>query len=52
MLEELEKTLVLLAFDDPSRSPFSDLMSELHRQKVIKDPYYGLRIFNNELKIS
>jgi hypothetical protein len=34
MLEELEKTLVLLAYEDPEKSPFADLMSELHRQKV------------------
>jgi hypothetical protein len=39
MLEELEKTLVLLAFDDPHRSPFADLMSELHRQKVKQENF-------------
>ena len=34
VLEELERTLALLAFEDPSQSPFSDLLSLSHRQKV------------------
>ena len=34
VLEELERTLALLAFEDPSQSPFSDLLSHSHRQKV------------------
>ena len=33
-LEELERTLALLAFEDPHQSPFSDLLSHSHRQKV------------------
>ena len=34
MLEELERTMALLAFEDPTASPFADLMSDSHRQKV------------------
>ena len=34
VLEELERTLALLAFEDPQQSPFSDLLSHSHRQKV------------------
>ena len=34
-LGELECTMALLAFDDPNKSPFSDLMSKAHVQKVI-----------------
>ena len=34
VLEELERTLALLAFEDPHQSPFSDLLSHSHRQKV------------------
>lgn len=34
VLEELERTLALLAFEDPTQSPFSDLLSLSHRQKV------------------
>ena len=36
VLEELERTLALLAFEDPHQSPFSDLLSHSHRQKVIR----------------
>merc|ERR1719312_1254490 len=34
VLQELERTLALLAFDDPDSSPFSDLLSPGHRQQV------------------
>ncbi len=34
VLEELERTMALLAFDDPTVSPFADLLSSSHRQKV------------------
>ena len=34
VLNELERTLALLAFEDPHISPFSDLLSHSHRQKV------------------
>ena len=34
VLSELERTLALLAFEDPHLSPFSDLLSHSHRQKV------------------
>lgn len=35
ILSELERTLALLAFDEPHKSPFSDLLHPTHRQKVI-----------------
>lgn len=34
VLTELERTLALLAFDNPSSSPFGELMSPGHKQKV------------------
>lgn len=34
VLNELERTLALLAFEDPSASPFGDLLQPAHRQKV------------------
>ena len=34
VLEELERTMALLAFEDPEKSPFADLLSDSHRQKV------------------
>lgn len=34
VLHELERTLALLAFEEPTKSPFSDLLQQAHRQKV------------------
>ena len=34
VLYELERTLALLAFDQPDTSPFADLLHPSHRQKV------------------
>lgn len=34
ILNELERTLALLAFDQPDTSPFGDLLHPSHRQKV------------------
>lgn len=34
-LNELERTLALLAFEKPQNSPFSDLLEQSHRQKVV-----------------
>jgi len=34
MLDQLERAMALLAFDDPSDSPFSDLLLESQRHKV------------------
>lgn len=34
-LAELERTLALLAFEEPLASPFSDLLQPTHRQKVL-----------------
>jgi len=35
MLDRLERAMALLAFDDPSESPFSDLLLESQRHKVL-----------------
>lgn len=35
VLTELERTIALLAFEEPLSSPFGDLLSPSHRQKVI-----------------
>ncbi|ODN06316.1 Glucose-induced degradation protein 8 [Orchesella cincta] len=37
VLEELERTLALLAFEDPESSPFGDLLALSHRQKVASE---------------
>merc|ERR1712050_106256 len=37
VLEELERTLALLAFEDPEKSPYGDLLSYSHRQKVASE---------------
>jgi len=34
VLDELERTMALMAFEDPSTSPVADLLSHSHRQKV------------------
>ena len=35
VLQELERTLALLAFEDPASSPFADLLQLSHRQQVV-----------------
>uniref|UniRef100_T1J9E3 CTLH domain-containing protein n=1 Tax=Strigamia maritima TaxID=126957 RepID=T1J9E3_STRMM len=37
VLSELERTLALLAFEEPERSPFGDLLHPSHRQKVASE---------------
>lgn len=37
ILNELERTLALLAFDQPDTSPFGDLLHPSHRQKVASE---------------
>merc|ERR1712001_186904 len=37
VLDELERTLALLAFEDPEKSPYGDLLSYSHRQKVASE---------------
>ncbi|KFM69936.1 hypothetical protein X975_06017, partial [Stegodyphus mimosarum] len=37
VLSELERTLALLAFDEPERSPFGDLLHPSHRQKIASE---------------
>lgn len=34
ILNELERTMALLAFGEPMNSPFGDLLNQAHRQKV------------------
>jgi len=37
ILNELERTLALLAFEKPQNSPFSDLLDQTHRQKIASE---------------
>lgn len=37
VLNELERTLALLAFEKPQNSPFADLLEQSHRQKVASE---------------
>uniref|UniRef100_A0A182P295 CTLH domain-containing protein n=1 Tax=Anopheles epiroticus TaxID=199890 RepID=A0A182P295_9DIPT len=37
VLNELERTLALLAFEKPQNSPFADLLDHTHRQKVASE---------------
>ncbi|XKL62251.1 hypothetical protein PGB90_002084 [Kerria lacca] len=37
ILNELERTLALLAFEEPMKSPFSDLLNQTHRQKIASE---------------
>uniref|UniRef100_U5EZ15 Putative lish motif-containing protein n=1 Tax=Corethrella appendiculata TaxID=1370023 RepID=U5EZ15_9DIPT len=37
VLNELERTLALLAFEKPQNSPFADLLHQTHRQKVASE---------------
>lgn len=37
VLNELERTLALLAFEKPQNSPFSDLLDQAQRQKVASE---------------
>uniref|UniRef100_A0A1Q3FDX0 Putative lish motif-containing protein n=1 Tax=Culex tarsalis TaxID=7177 RepID=A0A1Q3FDX0_CULTA len=37
VLNELERTLALLAFEQPQKSPFADLLADSHRQKVASE---------------
>lgn len=41
-LTEMERTLALLAFDNPEESPFGDLLNMMQRQKVTTS--YGTKI--------
>ncbi|XP_065163726.1 glucose-induced degradation protein 8 homolog [Atheta coriaria] len=37
VLEELERTVALLAFEEPLNSPFGDLLQPAHRQKIASE---------------
>jgi hypothetical protein len=45
VLEELERTLALLAFEDPEKSPFGDLLSHSHRQKVSQSLLKSTKVY-------
>lgn len=36
ILQELERTLALLAFDNPSKSPFGNLLTRSYTEKVVE----------------
>lgn len=52
ILSELERTLALLAFDDPEKSPFGDLLHPSHRQRgktvITISFYYMITLFYAE----
>ena len=50
VLQELERTLALLAFEDPAKSPFSDLLQPAHRQQVLT--LQIIFIYNQEIFLS
>ena len=47
VLEELERTMALLAFEEPMNSPFADLLSHSHRQKV----HIGLKTKSTQISV-
>lgn len=44
-LTEMERTLALLAFDNPEESPFGDLLNMMQRQKVMNAQMKALSTF-------
>ncbi|CAK9297045.1 unnamed protein product [Gordionus sp. m RMFG-2023] len=47
VLDQLEKTLALLAFDEPEKSPFGDLLSHNHKQKISSDIIAAISNYEN-----
>lgn len=47
-LTEMERTLALLAFDNPEESPFGDLLNMMQRQKVAR-PVFPHRLHHNSV---
>ena len=45
--EELERTMALLAFDNPSESPFRDLLAPLQRQRLSAQVNAAILAFEN-----
>jgi hypothetical protein len=45
--EELERTMALLAFDDPNDSPFSDLLQSVQRQRLASEVNSAILEFEN-----
>ena len=44
ILSELERTLALLAFEDPESSPFGDLLHPSQRQTVVTSVMYPMEV--------
>ncbi|KAL4082202.1 hypothetical protein QTP88_025232 [Uroleucon formosanum] len=52
ILTELERTLALLAFEEPQKSPFADLLQTTHRQKVSSELNAAILRFHNQPTIT
>lgn len=47
ILEEMERTMALLAFEKPNESPFEDLLHPVHRQKLASEVNSAILEFEN-----
>lgn len=47
ILEELERTMALLAFENPNDSPFADLLQSVQRQKLASEVNSSILEFEN-----
>jgi hypothetical protein len=45
--EELERTMALLAFENPNDSPFADLLNNVHRQRLASEANSAILEFEN-----
>ncbi|XP_018318916.1 glucose-induced degradation protein 8 homolog isoform X2 [Agrilus planipennis] len=52
ILNELERTVALLAFEDPLNSPFGDLLQPAHRQKVASKVNAAILKMEHQIQIS
>lgn len=48
VLSELERTMALLAFENPQNSPFADLLLQSHRQKVASELNEAILVCENQ----
>jgi hypothetical protein len=46
--EELERTMALLAFDNPNDSPFSDLLHSMQRQRLASEINSAILEYEND----
>lgn len=52
-LTEMERTLALLAFDNPEESPFGDLLNMMQRQKVLAPATFSKNaVLTNNIYVS